>query len=384
MTSELTLRLSFVGDVALGGPFVERMRPKGAALTYPFEPLRECFSETDVLVLNLEGPLCKNGPPRPGRTALLHNDPAVIDWLRSFPVAVCCLANNHMSDYGDVALLRTRELLAQNNILFVGAGANAPEAGRPLRFTHAGTRVGVLAFTTDEQHVGSVLATGTRPGCCGLPDPETAATQVTDLAAQCDITIVLLHTGYEYFSYPTPDAVALSHRLLAAGATFVVGHHPHVQQGLEVSDGRIICYSLGNFILPEMLATTGRIQYRKPYTKQFAILHAAVSQHGRVSNWSLTGGQCTRNYLLRKYDRKCQQRFNTYIRSISTRHPLSEYARFWHAYSAKRARELQREEVRDVVAKLIAYPIQTLKQLSWSDFKRNGARASHLLRRRQQ
>jgi len=61
---------------------------------------------------------------------------------------------------------------------------------------------------------------------------------------------VLCHWGYEYEQFPLPAHRRLAHALIDAGATVVIGHHPHVIQGIEYYKGKMIAYSLGNFFFP--------------------------------------------------------------------------------------------------------------------------------------
>ena len=70
--------------------------------------------------------------------------------------------------------------------------------------------------------------------------------------AQCDLLVVSIHWGVEYAPAPRPEDVETAHKMLEAGASVIVGHHPHVLQPVETyrtADGRnaVIFYSLGNF-----------------------------------------------------------------------------------------------------------------------------------------
>jgi hypothetical protein len=325
----------------------------------------------DLLVVNLEGPLCNDGPPRRGRTALLYNDPVILDWLASFPNCVCCLANNHIMDFGLQGLIQTRNLLSSRGIRFVGAGLNALEADRPLYLEVNGLKIAFLAFTSDEPHVGSILATTTEAGCSGLRTPDLALSRVSAAAICADVVIVLLHAGFEYFHYPSTEQVALTRAFVKAGATMVIGHHPHVQQGVERTGTALICHSLGNLLLPEMAATTGRIQYRKPITKQFAVLKANVGPR-EVRSWELIGGRCTRKYQLLPYRETAVKRFDQEMQKISKPLISSTYPEFWAGYEIRRKRELNREALRDAFSKLLrSNPASILRTLNLRDLTRN-------------
>lgn len=379
MNSDSSLQLAVLGDAALGGEFIIRHRPEGVSLTYPFQTLAESLENVDVLIVNLEGPIGNEGTARKGRSSLLYNEPEILDWLSSFPCCVCTLANNHALDFGPEALLRTQQMLRSRGVHFLGAGANDLEAGRELKLTVKGFTLGLLAFTTDEPHVGAVLADSSRPGSAGWPGEEEACARVRALAAETDLAGVLLHWGREYFHYPAPAQVRCARSLVAAGAGLVVGHHPHVQQGCEQIGGSVICHSLGNLFLPEMKAVSGRIQYRKAVTKQFAILHAEIVRSKLVASWKLSGGRCDRTYHLIPYRGAVAERFEAQIEELSEPLRSPDYAQFWSGYSACRMRELRQEEVRDAIAKLWMIDLKTLaKTVSFGDVRRSFSRAARI------
>ena len=63
--------------------------------------------------------------------------------------------------------------------------------------------------------------------------------------------IVILHWGIEQYEYPTPDQRRLATVLVRAGADMILGHHPHVLQGIETREGGFVSYSMGNFLFDE-------------------------------------------------------------------------------------------------------------------------------------
>jgi poly-gamma-glutamate synthesis protein (capsule biosynthesis protein) len=76
---------------------------------------------------------------------------------------------------------------------------------------------------------------------------------VKSARAQCDFLVVSIHWGIEYAPAPRPEDVDMAHKMLEAGASVIVGHHPHVLQPVETyttQDARntVIFYSLGNFL----------------------------------------------------------------------------------------------------------------------------------------
>ena len=90
----------------------------------------------------------------------------------------------------------------------------------------------------------------------GAPGMDAAGVleAVKQARAKCDFLVVSIHWGVEYApALPKSVDVEMAHKMLDAGATVIVGHHPHVLQPVETyktQDGRdaLIFFSLGNFL----------------------------------------------------------------------------------------------------------------------------------------
>lgn len=373
-----SLHIGFVGDVALAGEYLQTAKPPGSPLTFPFESLDQSFKWTDIFVLNLEGPIGCKGRPRKRVTSILHNEPEIVPWLKRFPVCVCNLANNHMMDYGAEALIRTRQVLMESGIHCVGAGVNAVEAARPLVVDIEGSRLGFMSYTTDEPHVGAVLAETGSPGCASMKNTAEVLDLVRETSSCVDTLVVSLHWGYEYHLFPTPAQTFFARRLVDSGASLVIGHHPHVLQGIERYGHGLIAYSLGNFILPELKAADGRLQYRKPVTKQFAILKAEVGD-SQVRSWMLEGGKCTQGYELLPYSASVTKEFNAFMHVLSDPLLSPEYFALWEHYRRNRVRQLQREELKEAFLKFMGTDWPTLfSTFSAKDLHRNFLRLARL------
>jgi gamma-polyglutamate biosynthesis protein CapA len=155
------------------------------------------------------------------------------------------LANNHSGDYGLEALVDTFDLLEQAGIAVVGAGRTITEAQQMRVLDVNGLRVGILA--ANQIPPTSFSAADDRPGHL-FPDVDTLAELVAEGRHHADVVLVSCHWGIEYASYPSAAQHRLGRALAEAGAALVIGHHPHVIQGLEIGAHSLIAYSLGNFV----------------------------------------------------------------------------------------------------------------------------------------
>jgi poly-gamma-glutamate synthesis protein (capsule biosynthesis protein) len=109
--------------------------------------------------------------------------------------------------------------------------------------TRRGVRVHIVNFSEGED----LTASSGGPGVFGW-EIARAADIVRRCKAKGGAVIAIGHCGLEYVPYPPPYVVRAFRALADAGADVVIGHHPHVPQGLEWHNGRLVIYSLGNFV----------------------------------------------------------------------------------------------------------------------------------------
>lgn len=198
------------------------------------------FFEHDIVFGNLETVISKRGISIEKRLPI-RVSPAAVNYLRNAGFDIFNLANNHVMDYGDVGLCDTIAFLEENNIRYVGAGKDIGEAIKPTIIERNGLKIGSLGFT-----LYGVFATDDSSGCAPA-NKELIIKCLSELRKKVDILIVSLHWGIEYVFYPSPKQQKLARTLIDNGADLIIGHHPHVIQGLEEYKNKLIIYSLGNF-----------------------------------------------------------------------------------------------------------------------------------------
>jgi poly-gamma-glutamate synthesis protein (capsule biosynthesis protein) len=196
----------------------------------------------DLRIVNCECALTAARKPVWKSGAVFKGLPAHAAGLAAVPFDVACLANNHVFDYGPAGFRETLEVLHRNGLRTVGAGMTFEAATAPLSVTVKGLRVTIVNFSEGED----LTASRGGPGVCGW-EIDRLAGRIRRAKARGDLVIAIGHAGLEYIPFPPPYVVEAFRALAEAGADCVVGHHPHVPQGLEVRRGRLIAYSLGNF-----------------------------------------------------------------------------------------------------------------------------------------
>ncbi|WP_319576434.1 CapA family protein [uncultured Desulfobacter sp.] len=203
--------------------------------------------EADLSLVNLEAPLSDIGNEVSKSGAVFKGKPSHIKGLTAVPFSAVTLGNNHMFDFGVEAFRQTAEVLDRHAIACTGAGMNKEDAESPLIMEAKGLCVAILNISEGED----LTAAGHGPGVAGW-DIKGACARIKNLKKNTTqvlhAVIAVAHCGLEYIPF-APEYVTNAFRELAhAGADAVIGHHPHVPQGLFFHGKTPVCCSLGNFI----------------------------------------------------------------------------------------------------------------------------------------
>ncbi len=235
----------FCGDWA---PFGEQAQAVSRNSAQYYGDLLPVIQDANLAVLNLEGVISAG---KPGALVPILKDgislcfPAeVIQGLTAAPFKLACLANNHSMDYGIEGLQETQAILTQHGIHSIGAGKTQAEAMQAAYYTFGSARVAILNVAEGEEARAVNGGAGVAPF-----DFASLREQLQTLRAESDVRIVVAHAGREHLPVPAPYLRGWYRALVEAGATLVIGHHPHMPQGFEIYQGAPVAYSLGNFAL---------------------------------------------------------------------------------------------------------------------------------------
>ena len=247
------VRLMAIGDVMLARSIGKMMRAQGPGV--PFAGVQGVLDQADLLAVNLECTIATTGTAA-HKHYTFRAPPVGADALQLAGVDVAGQANNHALDFGPAALAQTRRLLTDRGIGVVGAGPDRAAAHAPLILVRNGLRVAFLAYVAAFSEVsgfntGSWAATATRPGLA-IAKTGAITADVHAAKARADVVVVLLHAGYEGVGTPNGQQRDFAKAAIAAGASLVIGAHPHVLQGYHRSGGTLIAYSTGNFVFDLM------------------------------------------------------------------------------------------------------------------------------------
>lgn len=264
--------INFVGDIMLGDSFHMLGIGVGSALMRKnnppiFERAAPFLTQADMNVGNLECVVPQQAidPARRGKPYLMFS-PCCVQSLKEAGFGILNMANNHSMQYGKDGFQYTEEILHKHDIRVIGT----------VRRPYCTVEKGPIGF--------AFLGYSMRPdqhGGCDIQyvkgDKDKITADVRTLRERHDHIIVSLHWGDEYIDYPDAEQVRLAHDIIDSGAAAVIGHHPHVLQGIEKYGKGVIAYSLGNFV------------FDKPqeHQRKSVILQAVFSKE-RLENIKIT------------------------------------------------------------------------------------------------
>jgi len=162
------------------------------------------------------------------------------------------VANNHSNGPGGhPAFSDMLKNLRANNISVIGGGDNLAEARTPSVQTIKGVKFALLGY--HDFAVVPAQGPAATDSSWGLAPAKLATLpeDITAARAKADIVIPYFHWGIEYTKVPTKAQQALARAAIDAGADMVLGNHPHWTQGVEEYKGKLIIYSMGNFVFDQ-------------------------------------------------------------------------------------------------------------------------------------
>ena len=273
--------LAFAGDVLLHQLIQQDAagRPEGFAPA--FAPITAALSRADVTVVNLEGPAARNiglGNREIADPGTLYDNraytgfprfnyhPSIAGVLRNVGVDVVQTANNHALDRGAIGVDLTLQALAEAGLPATGTHARRTEATWHVTRQVSGRTVAFVActYSTNGLTNGRSQVLGCYENTPSVPNLIQTLADTPGI----DAVILLPHWGTEYSARPNARQRRLAQAAADAGATAIVGAHPHVLQPMETltaRDGRQVpvAYSLGNLISSQwsLPNRTGAILY---------------------------------------------------------------------------------------------------------------------------
>ncbi|MDH5302245.1 MAG: CapA family protein [Gammaproteobacteria bacterium] len=237
------IKISMVGDIMLGGTATEIYQKNG--YNHAFEETRQLLRRSSLVFGNLEGPLATWGLTDGEKTYSFKSQPdESAAALKYAGFDIVSLANNHALDYGVAGLVQTMQALDKVDINHVGAGLDLGQA-RTVKFERVGNRnIAFLAYSLT--YPETFWATDKYAGVA-FGDKAKIIEDIRIARKSADIVMVSMHWGRESTTELRPYQTEIGRAAIDAGASVVIGHHPHILQAIEPYKHGVILYSLGNF-----------------------------------------------------------------------------------------------------------------------------------------
>ncbi len=250
-----TWELAAAGEIIFGRGVQERIELKhGGDARSAFTDVRDLVRGADLAIATLEAPLSGDHNLWCDSCMRFVGNERYATSLVDAGFDVLSLAANHIGDAGTKGVLDTVAALDRSGIAHAGAGANETAARRPAVVQVGRLHVAMLGY--NDVPPESYAASPTQAGSARLVhnDPTYAAlrAEVAAAADVADVVVVVAHWGIEYENAPRPQIVAAAHAMIEAGATVVIGDHPHWVQSVETYRGGYITYGIGNFVFDQM------------------------------------------------------------------------------------------------------------------------------------
>lgn len=207
-----------------------------------------------VVVANVETSITASEEWWPGKGVHYRMHPRNVGCLKAGGIGCCCLANNHVMDWGYAGLDETLRTLDEAGLVRAGAGRNEADAASAVACpAEGGGRVIVVAAGSVTSGIPSGWAAGREKAGVNLVElsqgsARRVAGEVRRVKRERDVSVVSVHWGGNWgYEVPTGQ-VEFAHTLVDEGIDVVHGHSSHHAKGMEVYRGRLIVYGCGDLV----------------------------------------------------------------------------------------------------------------------------------------
>jgi poly-gamma-glutamate capsule biosynthesis protein CapA/YwtB (metallophosphatase superfamily) len=309
-----TLRIQWLGDIALterycDPTFHDSFRANVTRVATELDP-------ADVRIVNWEAPLLADEGSNPEKELTIHTVEEAAKTLTAIRVDVALLANNHAFDCLLSGFEKTLSFFASRGVRWVGAGRTQAECSAPLLMDVQGKQLAILNYVGPETHP---WLPNRSDMCLNMLEPDRVLDEVSHWSKRSFAVLVNFHWGMDFLSLPAPEHRSLARKAIDAGATTVVGHHPHCLQGYERRGKGLIFYSLGNFL-------AGSIYPWPRFSEPTVSLTCAVEAH-RVVDFRIQPFTLRDGILAPDSSNRCMNRLEVLNRRIQA--DEKRYARYW-------------------------------------------------------
>ena len=236
------ITVAFAGDTN-GIEHISRYLNSGGD---PFKNVKDVLTSADISVVNLESAVTTLTEHQ-DKQYVFNSNPYLLDWMKTDGIDIVNIGNNHAGDFLREGVTETIKNLTDRKLQVIGGGNSGREAWTAKVVDVRGTKIAFLGIAKINGGAGTV-ASGDYAGTTDGWDEQVIELAIKAAARQAKAVILYVHWGVEEQTCPQASDVEIAQKWLAAGATAIIGSHPHRQQPFVFKDGKVIDYSLGNFV----------------------------------------------------------------------------------------------------------------------------------------
>jgi|GEM_PF-2413250 len=267
--------LGFAGDLCIEDFVIYSIQTNGFDFT--FKEIKSILKTPDIMSVNLECTITQKGSKEEKHFTYRAGE-YEFKVVYDSPIDYVSCANNHAMDYGEISLLDTIKYLDKYKMKHSGSGKTIDEAFKPALINIDNIKLAYFSIcdTPDEANGYTTMkkfkVTSDKPGIAYYD--EVLLTELFKKYKDQGYTnIINFHTGFEYIFEPCSYIKKRNKKLIDIGADAVICHHPHVINGIEIYKGKMIAYSLGDFLF----------DIQKDYADEGIILYLFIKENNIVS-----------------------------------------------------------------------------------------------------
>jgi len=219
--------------------------------------IKPYMSIADYAAVNLETQIAEKKPAkRAPKSVTFYSRPEILDALSWAGIDYVSLGNNHTYDYMEPGMHSTLKFLDKSKLAYSGAGIDEESALKAHKQKIKNINFSMLGYVGWEGSANPTQTANKHHGGAAYGSMENMLSSVKKQVSENNVSIIQYHGSQEYADSPTGVTEQRLKSSLDAGAALAIAHHPHVTQGLELYNNKLIAYSMGNFIFDQNFSAT--------------------------------------------------------------------------------------------------------------------------------
>lgn len=291
----------FLGDYTISLGFGIRSSIHAYGYEHNFNNVKMYLKDADIIFGNLETVISDIGKnEKIIKSIICRGENEFVRVIKNGCFNVVNIANNHILQHGVEAFQDTINVLKRNNIDIIGLRGDNKTICKPVIKTINNKKIGILgySFVNENFHEGELLyAQGKK---------DKILNDIEILKKETNYVVVSCHWGIEFIDKPSPNIRRMARDMVDSGASIILGHHPHVVQGIEKYKNSIIFYSLGNFLFDFLWNR----RTRESIIAQICIYDDKI-------DYDITPVIISNNYQIIPMDPRANMLYKNYIKSIT-------------------------------------------------------------------